>query len=500
MPRGRIGGGTYAAMSRDGQWIAVSSYDAHGYRITIRDSNNGEIVSIIKSKDWLRDMCFSPDGSALITEDIYRLRVWSIPDGELIGVLPGQGLGRFRYERGLLPSCFSPDGSLLLTAAEDGSLSVWDNPPTPGRVVWSGKSVPVTTWVNAEQERSFVVLNNEDSGAKMHDLSTGLEAVKLEMPTELAVGAISADGRMLVGAKNSVVYAWDLTAGARLASQAVDNPISSVTFTASDQQLLLAMDSAEETVICIWDPKTGALEKKLRIQAPSFRTTLAGQAGRVVAITAEGMILYSSNGQMVANIDRGRRAKPTSKIIDQWGPVALFSPTQEMFVHNVRDRKLSFNETKQQVIQLRRSTDGKIIHTINLKKCGAIVNMRWSWDSKQIAVISQRHQLGPGLLMLFDVESGERLWATPCARFWLAELDFSPDGDRLVTCLYDDGGKIATDIWQSSTGANLLTLQDVGIGEFMQFNAPARFFSHDGKSLLVRFGSNETPGILRSLQ
>ena len=73
---------------------------------------------------------FSPDGTSVAAvEDAggQHVRLWHLPSGEVIGVLPGAG--HFVEAR----AAFTPDGEELVLAHQTGPVLIWDVDPESWR-------------------------------------------------------------------------------------------------------------------------------------------------------------------------------------------------------------------------------------------------------------------------------------------------------------------------------------------------------------------------------
>jgi len=113
--------------SPDGEIIAACGSDPN--LISLHDTASGETTALLEGHtETVTSISFSPDGGMIASgakDSVVKL--WSVPDGNLIANLVGH-----KDERGagIIDVDFSPDGKYLLSAAIDGTSSLtlllWD--------------------------------------------------------------------------------------------------------------------------------------------------------------------------------------------------------------------------------------------------------------------------------------------------------------------------------------------------------------------------------------
>ncbi len=158
-------------------------------------------------------MALSPDGTRVATASTgqpIRLRLWSVPEGRLLASAQAPGTST------TLVYPFSADGTKFVTAAEDGTLAIWDGhtlatlaPPIEG----SGR--PFSAHLSPDGRWLF--RGSADGTARVFDAETGEAVTPPDRPGGLWVGEDwSPDGRRLVTTSTGrVARVWDFGADMR---------------------------------------------------------------------------------------------------------------------------------------------------------------------------------------------------------------------------------------------------------------------------------------------
>jgi WD40 repeat protein len=200
------------AVSPDGKVLATAGYDQ---RIKLWDLTTGqEILTIAGHTDAVYDLAFTPDGRLLASASAdSTIKLWEVATGERVDtfsqptkqqntvaispdgrhVAAGGGdnririwelsetaqedtneliVARFAHQGSILRVRYSPDGKTLVSAADDGSVTLWDaNPLKPRR------QLPIqsdwTTAMSISPDSGTLFLGRHDGSYEFYSTSNG---------------------------------------------------------------------------------------------------------------------------------------------------------------------------------------------------------------------------------------------------------------------------------------------------------------------------------------
>jgi WD40 repeat protein/DNA-binding SARP family transcriptional activator len=304
------GQGVSASFSPDGRRFATID----GTDVRIWDPDTGrELQRLTASNTNLSRAAFSRDGARLAVGGLDRqVTVWDARTGGqlLTGALTDSGRPVVTLAGHLAPItdvAFAPDGARLASAAEDGTIKLWDlglshevlAVPTPD---WLGpfraQSPPLSLdRVVYDPSGQHLAIGLQDNRAEVRDATTGQELLTLGSGNEsekAGLGlAFSPDGHLLAtGGGDGVLKLWDASSGAELRSiTAHPGLIFGVAFSPDGRRLASAgLDGAAR----VWD----------LTPAEKSPIVLRGHTAAVsrVAFSADGKRLATSSVDATARI------------------------------------------------------------------------------------------------------------------------------------------------------------------------------------------------------
>jgi WD40 repeat protein len=339
------------AFRPDGKILAAGGDEG---KVTLLRVENGQQIMALEHDDRVMEIAFDPTGQLLATASA---------DGaaRIIEVDSGDEVGRMSFGEGDLASvedvAFSPDGNLVAAIAYGGSVCLWDVAerresgcmfteghglrlafsPEGARIATASENFAVT-WDIASGERlhrfdhidllgdaksahwhwlsgigfspdgQFLATASGDRSARVWDLSSRQEALRLDDAGPVGALAFSPDGRRLATATDvGTVRVWEMLTGRELFR--IGNPtgstVQALTFSPDGQQLAAGDWSAE---IGIWSMRS-ALEGA-RLRHPDDVEKLAfSPDGRFIASATDDHIIRvwrTGDSTQLAEIERFR--------------------------------------------------------------------------------------------------------------------------------------------------------------------------------------------------
>jgi energy-coupling factor transporter ATP-binding protein EcfA2 len=181
---------------------------------------------------------------------------------------------------------WTPDGKRLLSAADDGTVRVWD--------VRTGK-VRQTLAVGAERssvlrvtaDGRFVLFGARNGTVRVCELDSGTERFTLAGHTSVIYSlAVTPDGSCVLSAsQDATVKVWDLASGSELHTLAGHaGAVNVVAVTPDGRQ---ALSGSDDYTVKVWDLKSG-----------TESATLRGPEGKVLAleVTEDGRFVVAGSG------------------------------------------------------------------------------------------------------------------------------------------------------------------------------------------------------------
>lgn len=310
-----------------------------------------------------------------------------------------------------LAAAFAPLSERIATIAGDNTAAIWDAGTGELLVTFSGHrdAVNGVAW---SMDESRLLTASEDGTARVWDVETGEELLRLAGHEGAVNSALWSpdDARIVTSGDDGTVRIWDAaTADELLVIDADEAVVWQAAWSPDGRHILTANDDGTTKV---WDAETGMLIVALR-----------GHENWVTSVA------WSPDGQRVASASWDTTVRisdpaPGTELLVIPGVPNEDSPWQEFF--------------------------------------GSVYWVSWSPDCSQLAVADAGGRI-------VDATTGEVLLSF--ARGWdcLCQIQFSPDGTRVVTrnlTILEDEVLSQVKVWDARTGEELLTLDDAGLTGF----------------------------------
>jgi WD40 repeat protein len=219
--------GYYGCESPDGATIAVAFADG-GLRI-YANGDGRELRRLAGQPDWINWLCFSADGTRLLSAGSNQLTLWDPGTGEQ--------LAAFVEAKGIDCAVMTPDAGLAAAVSRDAKARLWDL--TTGEVRWQVAFKRSQNGIALAPDGSALAIVGSD-GAALHDPKDGsvLHALTGHAGRVRAV-KFSSDGKLLATAgDDGTVRLWQPSDGALVGTvEAHDNGASCLDFSPDGTRL-----------------------------------------------------------------------------------------------------------------------------------------------------------------------------------------------------------------------------------------------------------------------
>jgi WD40 repeat protein len=396
------------AFDRDGGRVAGGDRSA----VRIWDARSGEQVTVIDTGSrglGVSALAFGPDGTSIVSSDL-RIRIWDAGGGSQLGDL-GDEWSTF---------ALSPDGQLIATGADAGTLRLWDVAALKPVAGLDDAGVGGITTLAFSPDGSVIACAGAAAAVWIWDADLR-ESFPLVGHIAHAI-AFSGDGsRIATGGRDGTIRVWDTERRDQLAEVvAHEGPISGVAFSADDTEIVSSGDA-------------------IRIRGSdgdeAEREILTGHDIRVFGVAvSDGGSWIASGGEdgSVRLWDAGTGALVRELAAGDREAVwtVAFSPDGRRIASGGRGNTARVWD----------ATSGTEVFSLEHED-----SVRWatfSRDGTRIATASNE-----GLVRVWDASTGSQLLVLRGHEFAVTAVDFSPDGDLIVS-----GSADGTRRWNAQDG------------------------------------------------
>ncbi|MBD2462137.1 serine/threonine protein kinase [Oscillatoria sp. FACHB-1407] len=294
-------------------WQAVSTLTGH----------TGAVTAI----------ALNPNGTLLASGSSDKtIRLWSIPQGELLYTIPGRSLwSNTGHSDRISALGFALDGQTLISGSDDSTIKIWDV-ATRRLVV----TLPSRGWdisaLTASQTGTTLVSGGGDGVIYVWDLKTRELVQSLHKHLDRVSALIlSPDDRILVsGSYDKTIRVWDLRKNTLINTfKGHGDRISTLAVTPDWYTLV---SGSWDRTLRIWDLPTGDL-----------RRTLAAHRDRTncLAISPDGYTLASASEDSTIKLWELEEGIPLHTFQQAWGiNVLTFTPDSRMLISGSADETI----------------------------------------------------------------------------------------------------------------------------------------------------------------
>jgi RNA polymerase sigma factor (sigma-70 family) len=307
-----------------------------------------------------------------------------------------------------------------------------------------------------------------------------LGTLRFRHAEDVAVFALSPDGKRLVTAAGSTVVVWDVETGQeRCRFEAHAGAVHGIAFTPDGKAVV---SDADDSVIRLWDAATG--KELRRFEGHAGVTETVGKFGEAItqngvyslAFTPDGKTLVSRGADRTIRVWEVATGKELRRIegLPGWPSLAV-SPGGKTLAGVVSDSSKGPSEVRLWDVatgnELRRLSREGVLSCVAFSPDGKLLAAGWGANG------SSGRRPGGGDVTLWEVATGKQVGSLEGHQCLVVSVAFSPDGKTLLSGSMD----CTTRLWDVSTAKELGR-----VGEAMYVAAAA--FSPDGRLLALRTG------------
>ena len=418
-------GDRVATGSRDG---TARLWKIDGTLVHTLAGHRSYINSIVFNRDSSQLLTASSDGTA---------KLWATDVGAQIASLDGSATGVYR-------ASWNRDETEILTAGWDGTARVW-KPRRSGLVATlQAHTGPIAS---AEWCGDSVVTASDDHTARVWDKRDGRAGITLHGHNAAVVSATcSSDHRqVLTASKDGTARVWSLETGRELLMITAGGELIGARWGTDGRIATVAADGS----VVVWSSAGAALARAVA----EFRPTGA-------AWSSDGKLLLVSGEHAAAVFD----SKATATARFSVGAATLFEAN---FERGSDDVIVASDDKHARIYS---GLDGAL--RTDLIHDAGVTSARTNSDRSRLIV-----GIEDGRSALWDLDTGKRLGSLERHNAEVDDVDFSPDGQLVVSA----GAEGAVKVWETSTRREVASLvcNEVNIMQVSVSDDGTRMLSRD---------------------
>jgi eukaryotic-like serine/threonine-protein kinase len=395
---------------------------------------------------------FSPDGQWVVAGGVDPTTAKKNTLIQIWNAQTGASLRSFEaHDHGIMSVTFSPDGNRLLSASADQTIKIWD--VSDGRETMAFWEEAPCLGAAFSPDGLRVASGSEDHTIKLWS-PAGQGARVLSLPGRVNNVMFSPDGSRVAAVAGAKVCVWDVFSGRELCL--FDSPNNLGRLAWSPSGLHIAIGGA------VWDAATGR-----RIDA-NDRVATGQLPGMGTAFSHDGNRLAATEDMTTVSLWDATSGKHLKRLQMDAGPVCW--PCCIAFSRD--DSQLAIGTGTDRfplpgLLQIWDLDSGKA--TMNLDGFrDSVASLAWSPDGTQLAAgtgeIRGFSRSNPGEIRIWDAVTGRETMNLHGHQHCIYSLAYSPDGRRLVS----GAGRPARSargevkIWDMTTGQEVLGLIQEG--------------------------------------
>jgi WD40 repeat protein len=287
---GELNGNGWVAwgLSPDGKLLAARQEGSSANVLRLFEVATGKEVRQLRHSDEVYSAAFSPDGKMLATASTGpdqgkrkagTITLWQVENGKELGTCTGHN--------GPVPAlAFAPDGKTLASGGIDSLLCLWD--VASQKQLHKPLHLPTSVMQLAfSRDGKTILSRGKENRLRLWDVAAWQERRGAEGPGQTITAiACSPDGKMVASVSgNGGVWLWEAATGKLL--RTFEYASTLVRFSEDGKSLMAGSGFSH---LRVWDIASGNIQQDI---------PLAGSLARHVAMSVDGKMLASTDGQQI---------------------------------------------------------------------------------------------------------------------------------------------------------------------------------------------------------